>query len=203
LTVLFCHGNAGNIGDWVWAARACRDMGFGFLVFDYRGYGRSTGRPTEEGTYRDARAAWAYLTGEAGLRPAQIVVHGWSLGGAVAAWLAARETPAALVLESPFSSARDMAGRVFPLLPARLLCRFRYDTVASVRQVRCPVLVAHSPHDETIPYAQGLRVFEAAPEPKRFVELGGAHNGSGFDADPAFRAALLEFLRAPGPLGGK
>ena len=196
LTILFCHGNAGNIGEWVMTAKMFHDMGLGFLVFDYRGFGRSTGKPTEEGTYRDAMAAWKYLTEQQKISPRRIVIHGWSLGGGPATWLAARVQPAALVLESVFTSAPDMAARIFPYLPARWLSRFRYDNLGNIRRVRCPILMAHSPEDTLIPFAMGRRVFEAASEPKRFVSMRGDHNGAGMGLDPEYREAFLDFLRS-------
>ena len=192
--VLICHGNAGNIGDRLHAIELCHGLGLDVLIFDYRGYGRSTGTPTERGTYEDALAAWNYLVGERGVPAGKIVVFGRSLGGGVASWLAARQAPGALILEATFTSIPDTAARLYPWLPVRLLCRFRYPTLEHVRQVRCPVLVAHSPQDELLPFAGGRKLFDAAPEPKVFVELAGGHNDGESFTSPAYRQTLDEFL---------
>jgi fermentation-respiration switch protein FrsA (DUF1100 family) len=199
-TAIFCHGNGGDLGDWIETVRTLHGLGFHVLIFDYRGYGQSTGEPSERATYEDAKAAWDWLTVERQTPPDRIVVYGRSLGGSVAAWLAAEVRPGALVVESAFASAAAMAARMFPYLPTRLLCRYRYDTRAAASRARCPVLVAHGPSDEMVPFAHGRRIFEAAPEPKRFVEIPGRHNDGGLDVDPAFRQALMEFLDRHAPL---
>lgn len=175
-TVLFLHGNAGSIAhrlDWLPMFQRLR---LSALLVDYRGYGASTGRPSETGTYADAEAAWRYLTEERRLPPARIVVLGESLGGAVAAHLAGRVGPAALVLHSAFTSAPDLAADLYPYLPARWLTRFSYDTLAAVEATRCPLLVAHSPQDEIVPIAHGRRLYEAAAAPKQWLHLAGSHN---------------------------
>ncbi|MBN1558483.1 MAG: alpha/beta hydrolase [Lentisphaerae bacterium] len=194
LTLLFCHGNGGDIGDRVGSIKVFHDMGFDVFIFDYRGYGHSTGRPSEHGTYLDAQAAWNYLKGTRSVAPQDIVVFGRSLGGAVAAWLAEQVNPGALFLESTFTSAKDMAQRMFPLLPGRLLCRYDYNAVDRVGRVRCPVFVTHSREDEMIPFRHGERIFEGAREPKAFCELTGSHNAGGFDIHPDCRQALAAFL---------
>lgn len=194
-TVLFFHGNGGNIGDRVEIVGALHGMGLNVLIIDYRGYGRSTGKPSEEGTYRDALAAWDYLTSTRGASPESIVVYGRSLGGAVACRLSAEKEPGALILESAFTSIRDMAAERFPYLPVRFFCRFNYDTLEDIKSVRCPVLVAHSKSDETVPYEQGRRIFEAAPEPKRFAELSTGHNIDSLEVDVVYRETFGDFLR--------
>jgi fermentation-respiration switch protein FrsA (DUF1100 family) len=200
--LLFCHGNAGDRADRVGTVALMHDMGFAVLLFDYRGYGSSTGRPSENGTYADARAAWDYLVETRGIPAARIVVYGRSLGGAVGAPLAAEVQPAALVVESCFSSAPDMAARMFPYLPVRLLCRFRYDTKSAVAAVACPVMVAHSPGDKMIAFSHGRRIFDTAPEPRVFVETTGGHNDGGLDVDPAYRRKLKEFVMRYASGGG-
>jgi fermentation-respiration switch protein FrsA (DUF1100 family) len=174
--VLYCHGNAGNIGHRLDMIQLFRELGFGVLIFDYRGYGESTGKPTESNTYADAMAAWIWLTQERGVPTDNVVVFGRSLGGAVAAWLAVETSPGALVLDSAFTSIPDMGKRLYPYLPVRLFARIRYPTEKYVAQVACPVLVLHSPTDEIVPFEFGQRLFEAAPEPKTFVEINGGHN---------------------------
>jgi fermentation-respiration switch protein FrsA (DUF1100 family) len=194
-TLLFCHGNAGDIGDRVDAVKTFHDLGLNVLIFSYRGYGTSTGTPSEQGTYADAMAAWTYAAAERSIAPEKIVLYGHSLGGAVAAWLATQVKPGALVLESTFTSVPAMARRVFPLLlQIKPLMRFKYDTLNALRQVACPVLIAHGSADELIPCDMGQRLFAAAHEPKRFVEIVGGHNDGGMEADPEYRRAFSEFL---------
>lgn len=192
--ILLCHGNAGDIGDRVGSLETFHSMGLGVLIFDYHGYGKSTGRPGEMETYLDGLAAWKWLVEEKRIAPEKIVVFGRSLGGAVAAWLAVRVSPGALVVESSFSSVPDMGKEMFPFLPARAVCKFRYDTVAEIAKVRCPVLVAHSRHDEMVSLKHGQRIFAAAPEPKIFVEMEGGHNSGGLDVDAAYQGRLRAFI---------
>jgi len=175
-TVLFLHGNAGSIVhrlDWL---PMFRQLHLSVLMVDYRGYGESTGHPSEAGTHADAEAAWRYLSETRRIPPGRIVVFGESLGGAVAAHLAARRNPGALVLHSAFTSAPDLAADLYPFLPARRLTRFTYDTLASVKTTSIPLLVAHSPQDEIVPLAHGRRLYDASPGPKQWLELAGTHN---------------------------
>ncbi len=199
-TVLFCHGNAGNIADRIDSVWRLHDLGLNVCLFDYRGYGLSSGTPTEEGTYRDAESVWEWLTVTRSLPADRIVVFGESLGGAVAAWVAERKQPGALILESTFTSLPDAAARVYPFLPVRWLCRFRYDTLARLPQIACPVMVAHSPDDDIIPFAQGERLFNAAHEPKVFLTMKGPHNGGRDQTGRAYDDAVDGFVtRALGP----
>jgi uncharacterized protein len=174
--LLFCHGNAGNISHRLDSLQIFHRLGLAVLIFDYRGYGRSEGSPSEDGTYRDAEAAWRHLVEERGVAPAQIVLFGRSLGAAVAAELASRHTPGALILESAFTSVPDLAAELYPFLPARRLARFRYDAQSALRGVAAPVLIVHSPEDEIIPIHHGRRLYDAAAEPKAFLEIRGDHN---------------------------
>lgn len=192
--VLFFHGNAGNISHRGDSIGIFHRLGLNVLIVDYRGYGRSQGSPSEPGLYRDAAASWRYLTGTRGFDPGQIVVFGRSLGGAVAAQLAATVEPGALILESTLSSARDFARSVFPLLSRLVVVRYDFDTVDSVRQVHCPVLVLHSREDEIMPFALGEKVFEAANPPRFLVELQGDHNGGFLQSRPAYERELRVFI---------
>ena len=175
--VLVCHGNAGNLSNRVELIYVYRSLGYGVFVFDYRGYGESEGTPDEQGTYRDAAAAWDYLVDNSLVSPKRIVLLGRSLGGPVAAWLAGRKRPAALILESTFTSVPDLAGSMYPLMPVRLLARNRYETIRHTRDVTCPVLVVHSRQDDVVPFTHGARLFQAAEEPKEFLEIEGPHDG--------------------------
>lgn len=193
-TILFCHGNAGDLGSRVDAMRTLHDLGFNIFFFDYRGYGHSTGSPTEGGTYQDARAAWAYLVKERGVPAEKLVIYGRSLGGAVAVRLASEVGAVALVLDSTFSSARDMAAGMFPLLPSRLLCRYRYNSHALIDSVNMPVLIAHSREDEMIPFTMGQRLFAKAREPKVFYEGHGGHNEGILESDAEYQRILKAFV---------
>ena len=193
--VLFLHGNAGNISHRMDSIAMFHRLGYGVLIFDYRGYGRSSGKPSEAGLQRDAAAAWDHLTRQRGIPPRRIVLFGESLGGALAARLAVQERPGALVLSSVFTSVPDLAADLYPWLPARWLARLRYDTRASLAQTSCPVLVAHSPDDEIIPFRHGQRLFAAAPGPKAFLRMAGGHNDGFIFMRPAWVDVLAGFLR--------
>ncbi len=193
-TVLIFHGNAGNISQRLDYLLMFNRLRYTTLIVDYRGYGTSSGSPSEEGTYRDAEAAWRWLTVERGVKVGDIVLFGESLGGAIAAWLAARVTPRALVLASSFTSVPDLGAQVYPFLPVRLISRFSYDTLSAVKAVKAPVLVAHSRDDDIVPFAHGRRLFEAAQGPKAFIELRGGHNEGFVFARPEWVAQLGAFL---------
>jgi fermentation-respiration switch protein FrsA (DUF1100 family) len=192
--LLFFHGNAGNISHRQASLEIFHRLGLNVLILDYRGYGRSEGRPSEQGLYRDARAAWAHLVEVRGVAPPDIVLFGRSLGGAVAAQLASEVQPGALILESTFSSARDLAREIYPLLSWLIVSRYEFDTVARLAQVRCPVLVLHSREDEIIPFALGRRVYAAARQPKMFQTLRGDHNGGFLLSQPGYARMLADFL---------
>ena len=194
--VVLFHGNAGNISHRIDYARMFGRLGYGTLLVDYRGYGKSTGTPTEEGTYRDAVASWRWLTEARGLAPSDIVIFGESLGGAIACWLAARHTPRALIVASSFTSVPDLGAELYRFLPVRLLSRFRYDTRACLKDVHAPVLIAHSRGDDIIPYAHGERLYAAANEPKQFLVLSGGHNDGFVFARPEWAAAIGAFLES-------
>ena len=189
LATLFLHGNAGNVTHRIGHIREITSAGSALLVLDYRGYGRSEGRPTERGLYADAEAAYQHLR-SAGYAPAQIVLHGESLGCAVAVDLASRRPCGGVVLEAPFTSARDVAGRVLPVLGPLLI--WSYNSKEKIRRLGAPLLVMHGDRDEVVPFDLGRALFEAAGEPKSFWAVPGAgHN----DLVPAAGAAYRERLR--------
>ena len=193
-TLLYLHGNGGNIGHRLDPIMVFNRLGLDVLIIDYRGYGASTGRPGEQGTYEDALAAWRYLTEARGIPPQRIVLFGESLGGAIAAWLAAREGPAALMLYASFTSVPDMAQALYPLLPARWLARYRYDTRTSLVDAASPVLILHSRDDELIPFSHGEALLAAARAPKRLVELEGGHNDALLVSRDRYAAEIDRFL---------
>ncbi len=195
LTVLLFHGNAGNISHRLDRALLMQlRLKVDTFLLDYRGYGRSEGSPDEAGTYEDARAAYRWLAAR-GTSPERLVLFGESLGSAVATQLATVVASRALVLESPFTSVPDMARAVYPFLPLWPFVRTRYDTLSKIGALRVPLLILHGERDEVVPFAQGRRVFEAAPEPKRFYAIRGAgHNDTYVVGGDAYWQALSDFM---------
>ena len=196
ITLLWFHGNAGNISHRLENIKLLHNkVQINVFIFDYRGYGRSEGRVSEEGTYRDGEAALRYLRNRKDVDPKGLVFFGRSLGAAVAADLATREECSALILETPFASIREMARAVFPFLPLGPLLRTRYDAVEKIRKVKVPVLVLHGDRDEVIPFEQGKKVFDAAPSPKEFYTIRGAHhNDTYIVGGDAYFAVLKDFI---------
>jgi len=193
-TVLFLHGNAGNISHRLDSIAIFRDLGLDTLIIDYRGYGQSEGKPGEQGTYLDAQAAWDYLVDDRGISPSRIVIFGRSLGGAVASKLASQNIAAAVIIESCFSSALDMARRIYPLMPVRLITRLKYPVTDNIAELSSPLLVVHSRNDEIIPFAMGEDIYAAAPEPREFLELSGDHNGGFLLNRGRYMAGLRQFI---------
>ena len=174
--VLLLHGNAGNIGDRLLHAQLLTEAGLDVFSFDYRGYGRSTGSPSEEGTYNDARAAVLALARQEGVDTKRLLYLGESLGGGVAVALALEAPPRGLILLSTFTSVRDMGRVHYPIIPTSLVPD-AYPTLRRIRELECPVLVMHGDRDDIVPVEQGRALFEAAPEPKRLHLFPGAgHN---------------------------
>ena len=200
-TLLYLHGNGGNIGHRLDQIAVFHRLGLNILIIDYRGYGASSGKPGEAGTYQDALAAWAYLIQEKRHPPDRIVLFGESLGGSIAAWLAARQTPAGLVLYASFTSVPELAQTLYPIFPASLLARYRYDTRAALGSVRCPLLILHSPEDEIIPFSHAQALLTAAHAPKRLVELRGGHNDALLLSREAYAQAVGAFIRTILPDG--
>lgn len=194
-TILFFHGNAGNISHRMSYLLTFYRLGYDTFIFDYRGYGKSSGSPSEFGTYQDALAAWQYLTEKKAIPPSHIALFGESLGAAIAAWLAAQHKPRTLVLASAFTSVPDLAAELYPFLPVRLLSRFQYNTIDYLRSITCPVLIAHSPQDEIVPFSHGQALFQAAAEPRQFLTLQGGHNTGFIYSRKEWAMALDEFIQ--------
>lgn len=193
-TVLFFHGNAGNISHRLDSIAVFDELGLDTFIIDYRGYGQSEGKPSEAGLYRDAEAAWRHLVDELGADPARTGVFGRSIGGAAAASLAAKHRPAFVIVESSFTSAVDMAAHLYPFMPARLLSRLRFPVTDFLAGTRSPVLIVHSRDDEIIPFFMGRALYDAVPGEKAFFELAGDHN-SGFILDRSrYITGLGDFL---------
>jgi len=196
--VLHSHGNAGNMGDRGEVATIFRELGLSVCMYDYGGYGQSTGSPSESRCYADARAVWDYLTRQKGIPPSQIILHGHSLGGGPTGQLATEVHPGGVVLESAFGSVAAMAMAHYYVYPAWLLVRHRFDNESKMASIHAPMMVIHSRTDEIVPFSQGQTLFEKANPPKRFVEIRGGHN-TGFTESldtyiPAWRQFLDECL---------
>jgi fermentation-respiration switch protein FrsA (DUF1100 family) len=193
-TLLFVHGNGGNISYYLQSLRVFHGLHMNVLIFDYRGYGGNRGTPSEQGTYRDVEAAWRYLTKTRAIPPSRIAVDGRSLGGAIAAYLANRHTPAALILESTFQSIPSMIHHMAPWLPARLIARYHYDTRKRLARIHCPILIVHSKNDEVVPFSEGRALFAAANPPKEFLELHGSHDHGFLTSGKIYRRTVSRFL---------
>lgn len=194
--MLFFHGNAGNISHRLDSIKIFHELGLDTLIIDYRGYGLSTGKATEEGTYLDAQAAWDYLVNTRGVPADRIIVFGRSLGGAIGAWLGVQNTPAAVIIESSFSSGVDIANRLYPFLPVRLITRLKYPVADYASQLNCPVLVVHSRHDEIIPFTMGQAIYAAVKQEKKFLELRGDHNNGFLISQREYVAGFNDFTQA-------
>jgi len=191
-TLIFAHGNAGNMGDRLFKIQFLYELALNVFIFDYRGYGKSQGIPSEAGIYRDAQAAYDYLKARGDTDMERIIIYGASLGGAVAIDLATQRKAALLIVESSITNALDMAHIHYPFVPSFFL-RLKFDSVSKVKQLTVPKLFIHSPGDEVVPYWVGKKLFAAAAEPKRFLKISGAHNDASIASDPA---AMVELVRA-------
>ena len=199
MVLLWCHGNAGNITYRHDMIRMLMEVPVNIFIFDYRGYGKSEGTPSEQGIYQDARAAWLYLTVDRRISANRIIIFGKSLGGAPAIDLAAHVQCAGLIVQSSFTSASDMARRVMPFIPPFLI-RTKMNSIDKIRSVQCPKLFIHSPADEVIPYEQGRRLFEAASEPKQFYKVANAaHNDTYIVGGEASLDAIRRFVNSCRP----
>ncbi|MDE2180722.1 MAG: alpha/beta hydrolase [candidate division NC10 bacterium] len=196
LTILWFHGNAGNISHRLENIKLRHDrLGTDIFIFDYREYGRSEGRVSEEGTYHDGDSAIQYLRSRGDVDPTKIVFLGESLGSAVAVEMAIRHGCAALILESPFLSMAEMAKASFPFLPISSLLRTKYDTLSKIGQVKAPLLIAHGESDEIVPFRHGQRLFEVARAPKEFYGIKRArHNDLYLIGGQAYLETLNRFL---------
>lgn len=192
-TLILSHGNGGNISHRLDKLRIFYNLGLNVLLYDYRGYGKSEGTPSETGVYADAQAAYDFAVKEKKTPPDKIIAYGESLGGSVAAHLAGENEVGALILDSSFTSLRDMARVHFPAVA--WLTQSKFDTLGSVATISVPVLVLHSTDDEVAPYAQGKKLFETAHEPKQFVELRGNHNEGFLKSKQAYVKGLDSFLK--------
>lgn len=194
--IVLSHGNAGNISYRVDIARTLLNTGAAVLMYDYRGYGKSEGRPSEQGLYRDILAVTKALMDEKGYASEDIFHYGRSLGGAVAAYAATQIRPGGLVLDSAFINLRMMVGDVYPFVPSALT-KYRFPTESYLRRLNgLPVMIMHSPQDEIIPYHHSERLYEIAGEPKQFIELRGRHNENFYASRELIMKSWGEFMGA-------
>lgn len=196
VTVLYFHGNAGNISGRLETIDLLHGLGLNVFIIDYRGYGKSEGNPSERGTYKDAEAAWRFLTEERNLPENNLVIMGRSLGGAVGAQLASKKEAAAAIVESTFTSAADLGAELYPWLPVRWLLKHEYPTIKHIRAIQMPLMLVHSRDDNLIPFHHGRALYEAANKPKVFVELTGSHNTGFLDTGVRYKDELQNFLKA-------
>ena len=194
-TVLFCHGNGGNIAHRLDSINIFHNLGLNCFIFDYRGYGNSQGRPSEEGTYLDVEAAYKWLTEEKKIRPENIIIFGRSLGGSIAAYLASKVEAGALIIEGTFASYVDIGRRFYPYMPVRWFALFSYRTIDYIKDVRCPVMLIYSRNDEIVPFEFGLELYETANEPKKFVEIFGSHNDAFLVSSEIYEDAWVKWLK--------
>jgi len=198
-TVLYCHGNGGNLSNVAWVAQDLAKRGFDTMIFDYRGYGRSEGRLTDEwGLYADADAVYDHLVRERGAPAEKLVLYGQSLGSTVAIDVASRRACGALIVESGLSSASDMGVVSFPWLPRLLhfLAKNRFESARKLAGVKCPVMVTHGTSDPVIPVDQGRRLYEMARDPKRLVIVEGGDHFLFGSAGEKFVSEMVDFIKA-------
>jgi len=192
-TLIFFHGNAGNISQRLEKIAMFYSMGLKVFIIDYRGYGRSQGQPTEEGIYKDAMAAYDYLLARADIRKDKIIGYGASLGGVVAVDLATKRKLAALIVDSSFPSAAAVSQIIYPFLPTVFL-KTNMDSIGKVKTITTAKLFIHSINDEIIPFALGKELFDAAATPKEFLQITGGHNSNHVDSRDKFLSGVGSFL---------
>ncbi len=193
--LLFCHGNAGNISDRLPNIELLLKIPVNVFIFDYRGYGRSNGKPTEDGVYTDAEAAWDFLCKEKKVHPNRIHIFGRSLGGAIAIELATRRPVPCLILESTFYSMKDLVGKVFPYMLFYPFIPPRFDNGEKIRKIHVPVFIIHGNADTTVPSQQGKKLFDAANQPKKFWLVEGAHHTDAYEINPEeYLKRLRDFI---------
>lgn len=192
-TILFLHGNAGNISHRMEKILTLNSMGLDIFILDYRGYGRSKGRPSEEGLYIDAQAAYDYLISRKDISSERIIIYGESLGGAVAIDLALQRKVKAIITESTFSSIEDITKTVYPLLPSFLIAS-KFDSLKKIKDIKIPKFIMHSKDDNIIPFGQSLKLYNDAPEPKKHFELKGGHNTCHLESRELYISGIREFI---------
>jgi len=192
-TILFCHGNAGNISHRIEKLKFFNDLGCSVLIIDYRGYGKSQGAPSEAGFYKDAEAAYGYLLSR-DIPADRIIGYGESIGGAVIVDLVSKGKMRALILDSTLSSVKDMIRCSYPFVPYWIFSS-RFDSESKIRSVKIPKLIIHSINDEIVPFQLGKRLYEASPEPKEFLQVYGGHNSNFYESEDLLRNKIGDFIK--------
>jgi fermentation-respiration switch protein FrsA (DUF1100 family) len=193
-SLVFFHGNGGNISHRGDSLKIFNRLGFNILIIDYQGYGKSEGSADEAAMYDDAQAAWKYLREVKKFKQSEIVIFGRSLGGAVASKLALDVEPQALILESTFSSISDMAKLFLPEMSKFIYFRYEFNTLQRITSINVPLLMLHSRADKIIPFELGKKVYEAANKPKIFIEMVGDHNSGFLQSQPGYEQAIGQFI---------
>jgi hypothetical protein len=195
-TLLWFHGNAGNINHRLDNIMMLYDrVPVNVFIIDYRQYGRSEGKISEKGTYIDARAALAYLHSRKEINQEKIIFFGRSLGSAVAVELALKEKCRALILETPFTSIKDMGKKLYPFLPISFLIRTKYDSLAKIGNIKVPILIMHGDQDKLVPFEHGRELYKAANEPKEFYTIPGAgHNDTHIVGGEEYYGVIKNFV---------
>jgi fermentation-respiration switch protein FrsA (DUF1100 family) len=193
--ILVLHGKSGNISTRLtFLNYFSRKLGLSVFIIDYRGYGKSEGRPDEKGTYLDAEAAWKYLTEVRKIKPGDIIIFGRSLGGPIAARLAGKVNARALILESTFTTIKDIVAQMHPYLPVRRFFRFEYPTIDYLKKVKSPVLIIHSGEDDYIPFSHATNLYSAANKPKQFLKIKGSHSDNYLKSEDIYVEGIKSFL---------
>lgn len=195
-TLVYCHGNAGNIADRLDKIEMFHKIGVNVFIFDYRGYGHSQGRPTEKGMYEDARAAYDYLLTRTDIDKNKIIGYGTSLGGSVAIDLAVQRQLQSVIIDSSFTSGADMARRIYPMIPTFFMS-VKLDSAAKIHSINIPKLFIHSTEDEVVPFKLGQKLFDMAPPPKEFMTVRGGHNEPHWE-QKGYKEDIERFLRKYG-----
>ncbi len=194
--VWFFSGNAGNKSYMLDSIKIMHDLGFSIFIYDYRGFGRSAGKLNEQIMYQDAEAVWNYLTMERKIPPDEIILHGRSLGTAIASWVATHHEPAALIMESGFTSLSDMGKKYYKWLPIDYLLRWQYDNLSRISSITAPILFIHSRSDELTPYSHSERLFAETTSAKKFVEITGDHLSGFKDSGQIYTDGIVDFINS-------
>lgn len=191
-TILFCHGNAGNITHRIEKLRFFNELGCNVFIFDYRGYGKSPGKPSEAGLYKDTKAAYDYLLSQ-GISADQIIGYGESIGGAAIVELALKEKMKAMILDSTITNVKDMVKCTYPFIPYWLFSS-RFDSESKIRSIVIPKLIVHSLNDEIVSFRLGRKLYAAASEPKDFLQIYGGHNSNFYESEELLKTTVSNFI---------
>ncbi|MEN8263981.1 MAG: alpha/beta hydrolase [Nitrospirota bacterium] len=191
--IIFCHGNGGNISYRLEKIMMLNRLNLDVLIFDYRGFGMSEGRPSENGFYLDTEAVYEYMVNDRKVSPRSIIGYGESLGGAVIIDLASKQKLGGIIVESSFTSVPDMAKKVAPFIPG-FVYKSRFDALSKIKDIDLPKLIFHSVNDEVVPFEHGERLFNNAGEPKKFVKMQGDHNDAFLVSKDLFMTEIDLFI---------